>query len=371
MRAVSTRFLEALRGSHRMAARATLLTTYQSGVTPTGTELVIAAGNVQSSSRNDIRSTLDLSLDGTGWDFSINGDLIPYGNEVFIERGIVFGGGIREWVSLGYFRIYAVEQDEAPNGQIRIEGRDRMSGIIDAELETPVQFTKTRTVTQIFEQLVEEVYPLATVEFDDSLGSTQIGRAVIMERDRYAGLRDIARAYGKIMYWDHEGVLQVKDPPNPSVSVWDINAGEAGVLIKLGRRLTREGIYNSVVAESQGSDTTTPKRGIARDGNANSPTYYYGDFGKVPRFYSSPFITTTTQARLAARNLLLQSIGRPHEVDLTAIPNPALEPLDPVNMNPGTGLETHVLDDLNIGLTDDAPLNGTTRNQFGLEIEEE
>jgi hypothetical protein len=358
-----------------MTARATLLTSYQEGVSPTGTALTILSGNVQASSKNDIRSTLDLTVDGDRWDFT-TGDILPYGNTVFIERGIVFGGGVREWVSLGYFRIYEVEQNDAPNGEIRIAGRDRMSALIDSKLEAPVQFLKTRTVSQVFDSLVTDPatggpFPDATITFDDTFGSTAIGRTVIIEEDRYGGLRDLVRAYGKIMYWDYDGTLQIKSIPDPTVSVWDVNAGENGVLINMGRKLTREGIFNAVVATSQASDTTAPKRGVARDINVNSPTYYYGDFGPVPRFYSSPFITTSKQAVNAAKQLLIQSIGKPHEVDFTSIANPALEPLDPVNLNPLTGTEIHVCDDLQIGLTDNDPMTGKTRNQLGLEIEEE
>ena len=371
MRAVSTRFLNALRGSHTMAARARVVTSYQESTNPTGTEIDILSGDVQSSSRNDIRSTLELTTDGMNWDTSEDGLLTPYGNEIFIERGIVFGGGQTEWVAQGYFRIYEVAQEDAPDMPLRISARDRMSGIIDARLEAPVQFTAATSISTVFTTLVQAVYPTATITFDDTLGSTLLGRTVIAEQDRYAFLRDLVRAHGKIMYFDYQGKLQIKSPPDPDTAVWEINGGELGVLINMSRTLNREGIYNSVVATGEAADTEPPARGVVRDINPLSPTYFYGRFGPVPRFYTSPFITTNNQAKNAARQILILSLGRPQAVDFTAVPNPALEPLDPVSLDPGAVMETHVLDDINLPLVASGQMGAATRQQLGSEFEEE
>jgi hypothetical protein len=370
VRAVSDRFLAALRGSHRMVSRATLLTSYQEGTTPTGTVLTVLGGDVRSSAQADIRSTLDMTTDGTGWDHTPGAALTPYGSEVFIERGIVFGGDTTEWVSQGYFRIYAAEQEDAPNGPVRIEGRDRMSGIVDARLEAPRQFLTAATYGEVFDELVGEVYPSATIEWDDDLDTTAIGRNVIAEEDRYTFLRDMVRTRGKIIYWDYAGVLQVKETPDPTSPVWEVDAGESGVLVNMGRRLTREGIYNSVVAVGEGSDTTAPARGVARDVNPDSPTNFYGTFGPVPRFHFSPFYLTDAQARSGARKILVNALGRPHAVDFSAIPNPALEVFDPVSLAPGTGSEIHVLDDIGLSLLASGPMTAATRGQLDTEIEE-
>jgi Domain of unknown function (DUF5047) len=355
-----------------MASRATVLTTYQEGTSPSGTEIPILDGDVRSSANADIRATLDMTTDGTAWAHAAGSLLTPYGNEILIERGIKYSGGAVEWVSQGYFRVYEAEQDEAPNGPVRISGRDRMSGIIDARLEAPAQFSSGTTVSNVFNTLVGAVYPAATVVFDDSLGGQAIGRAAITEEDRYGFLKDLVRSHGKVFYWDYAGFLQVTDPPSPTDVVWNAHAGKQGVLIQMARRLSREGVYNSVVATGEATDAdTTPARGVARDVNVDSPTYYYGPFGPVPRFYSSPLITTSTQARGAARSLLVQSLGRPQAVDFTAIPNPALEPLDPVSLKASSSIEIHVLDDITLPLVATSAMTATTRQQLGIEIEEE
>jgi hypothetical protein len=369
MRAVSVDFLRAIRGSHKMVARARVLTTYQEGVNPTGVEIPILGGNVQADADADVRATLELSTDGTRWDLS--GLLTPYGNEVFVERGIVFGGGRREWVSLGYFRIYDAGQDRAPDGPVTLTGRDRMSAIIDARLEAPVQYPATATYGGVVDELVTAVYPEATIEWDDDLHQEQLGRSVVVERERYEFLRDLAQSRGKVFYVDHRGVFRIASPPDPSMPVFDVNHGRDGVLIEASRELSREGVFNAVVAYGEGTDTEQPHLAVARDANPASPTYYFGRFGQVPRFYSSPLITSAAQAASAAATLLRQTLGLPYNVDFTAVPNPALEPLDPlrVTYSDRDAPEIHVIRELTIPLLPAEPMTAVTREQTNPVVE--
>lgn len=351
MRPVSDRFLDSLRGSHRASVQAFVVAAGQTGTSPTGTEISIFGGDIQLDSTASIRGTLNLITDGDGSFPDNASDLFtPYGNEVFVRRGIAFGGGTIEWVSLGYFRIDSVEQDTAPDGSITLECQDRMAGIIEARLLAPVQYSATATYGDIVDDLIMEVYPWATVQWDDLTDTDAIGRSVISEDDRYKFLNDLITSVGKVWYWDHRGILVIKDVPDPDDPVWSVNAGENGVLVSLSRSLSREGVYNAVVASGEALDTEAPSRAVVVDNNPDSPTYYYGDFGKVPRFYSSPFITTDSQAQTAAASLLTQNLGLPYSVDLTSIPNPALEPLDPIAVNViGTRNQTNVAALINDG----------------------
>ncbi|MCW6008508.1 DUF5047 domain-containing protein [Micromonospora sp. CPCC 205371] len=365
MRPVSDAFLRTVRGSHRAVFDARVVAPGQTGVDPDGTAIKILSGDVSMDANAAIRSTLDLTTEGGLWPARASDLLAPYGNEIFVRRGIAFGGGATEWVSLGYFRIESPEQEDAPFGAIRVAGRDRMAGLADARLLAPRQFTAGVTLSAVFGQLVGEVYPGAVIEWDDNTDTSTLGRSVIAEEDRHAFLADLVVAAGKIWFWDHRGVLVIKSPPDPATPVVDVDYGQGGVLVSLSRRLTREGVYNAVVATGEGADTAAPARGVAVDGNPHSPTYWDGPFGKVPRFYSSPFITTDAQARAAAASLLQRSLGLPYAVDFSAVPNPAVEPDDPIRVrNSGSRPpEIHVIERMSIGLTVDAPLTASTREQ--------
>lgn len=363
MRPVSAAFLRTLSGSHRIFSRVRVCTTFQTGVAPTGTEIDVVDGTVRLDASADIRSTLDLTTTGDGsWPLRPTDLLAPYGNELFVERGINYGNGTVEIVSLGYFRIDSTHQSRGPDGEIELQGSDRMAGISDSRLPFPVQFPVGTSVQTIFTRLVNEVYPNAVIEFDFAADASTLDTAHVAEEDRYGFLYDVARSRGKIMYWDYRGVLVVVSPPDPTLPVYEINSGSLGELVTLSRTLSRQGVYNGVVAtgESTGTDAP-PVTSLVIDSNPNSPTYWNGKFGRVVRFFYSSFITTTTAATSAAQSILQQAIGLPYSINLDAVPNPALEPYDAVQITAPDVIDIHVIDSLNIPLTEQNTMSGTTR----------
>lgn len=367
MRPVSDAFLRTIAGSHRLFTRVKVLTTYQEGVAPTGTELAVVEGNVSADASADIRSSLDLTIAGSAWPHEPTDDLAPYGNELFVERGVNYGNGTIEIVSLGYFRINQVSQDEGPDGALQLSATDRMSAIVDGRLAFPVQFEAGTTVEQVFDTLVHDIYPDATIQYDFVASGTGFDSSHIAEEDRYGFLRDVARSRGKIMYWDHRGVLRVESPPDPTVPVFEIKSGRGGNMVQLSRELTRQSVYNGVVARGDAVDEV-PVTALVVDNDPTSPTYWEGRFGKVPRFYYSSFITTTAQATSAATSILRQAIGLPYNIELSATPNPALEPYDPILITAPDASDVHVIDSVTIPLTFDGVMTGSTRKLITTDI---
>jgi hypothetical protein len=334
VRPVSSKFLATLTGSHTAAFRVQAVPFGQTGVNPAGgTELSPIGGDVALDGGADIRSNVQLEIDGTGvWPEGSGSILTPYGaHELFIERGIAYGGGALEYVSLGYFRINDVEQPDAPDGPIRLIGADRMCMIIDATLLTPVQFPATDTYENVIAQLVAGASEDLEIEWDDAdVAGDAIGRTFLVEKDRYGALRELVLGLGKIAYFDHRGVLLIRTPPSARSALWSVARGEGGVLVSASRSLSRAGVYNAVLATGEALDTEPPVRGVAVDEGADSPTRYGGPFGRVPREFASPLLTTVAQCQLAAATVLRRSTGLPYNVDFAAVPNAALEPDDPI-----------------------------------------
>lgn len=367
---VSDAFLATIRSSHTARITATLLDPPgQTGVTPTGTDLSVLAGSVTLDGDADIRATLDLTVDAPWPDTLDAVNLTPYGAEVFITRGVELGNGSVQRAPLGYYRLTDVDQDDAPTGPITITGLDRMFGIADARFESLVQFTAASTYGAVVEAVVTDVYPGATIEWDDATDTDPIGRTITGEEDRYAFLLDLVQSTGKIMFFDYRGILVIKDPPDPGAPVWEVNAGRNGVLVSVARSLSRDGVYNAVIATGEALDATPPPSGAAYDLDPDSATYWLGPFGKVPRFYSSPLLTSDGQCVTAAESLLSQTTGLPYTVDFSALVNPALEPFDPVRVvypidltkTPHRRQENHVVTKLVIPLTPDGPMPANTR----------
>lgn len=375
MRPVSAEFLRTLRGSHVAKSRARVCVPGQTGVTPVGTEVKILGGDVVFDGTADVRSTLELVVDGTqAWPNDPEGLLSPLsGNEIFVERGVAYGNGTTEWVSQGYYRIETVEQDDPPDGPILVSGSDRMQGIIDARLLLPAPYGSATPVGAIVDDLLNgfrRVYPTwnVVIEWDDATDDELTTRATVADEDRHKYLNDIWTSYGKIAYFDHRGVLVIKTPPDPGVPVWSVDAGRNGVLVSMKRDLSRIGVYNGVTAFGEATDTKPPAISYAVDLDTTSPTYWYGPFGFQTRRYFSPFITTSAQAFSAAAKILQQSLGAPYNVDFSAVPNVALEPLDPVEVAYpyrsralGNRVENHVLAQVKVPLLVTQPLTASTR----------
>jgi hypothetical protein len=367
VRPVTQTFLDTVRGSHQAMFRARLLPYGSTGVSPPdGTEITINAGNIIFDTKSDVNATLELFVD-YGWPSSDADPIAPYGNEVFVERGVRYGEGAREWVALGYFRIDAIEQDYR-KGQIRITGTDRMSRVRDYRPTAPENFVVGTSVEDIVNTVVGDAVPGLVALFDWDAGSTVISSDHVLSEDRIKFLRELLTAYGKIFYFDYAGRLIVRDQPvaNEGSAVWEVNSGRDGVLVAMNRMISRESVYNIVIATGEPVGEEFPVRGVAEDTDPASPTNVDSAFGRVPRFFSSSFLTTTGQANSAARSILASSTGLPYLVELGSVPNPAIEGWDVVTVRYTDRLrpETHVLDSIYYPLSIDEPMVMTSRKQF-------
>lgn len=366
MRPVSAAFLRTLSGSHAALFRARVCSSFQTGVSPVGQFMNVVDGTVTLDGKAAVRSITDITLDGTkNWPIFQSSTLAPYGNELFIEAGLQYSDDTVEYVGLGYFRIQEDDQDIPSNDPIRVTGVDRMQAIVDARLLNPRQFAAGVTFGSVVSNLITEIYPAATIQWDDASDLSTLTRSVIVEEDRYGFLDDAITSRGKIWYWDYRGILVIKNVPSMTTVNYAIARGAGGNLVSMKRALTRNGTYNAVVASGEAPDTNTPRRGVAIDADLASPTYFYGRFGQVPRFYSSPFLGTDADCLSAAQSILNQNLGLIYNVNFGTISNPALEPFDVVTIDYSAdeARQTHVLDTITIPLRAGVGMTATTRQQ--------
>ena len=348
-------------GSHAAKFRCQVLTSYQTGSDPSGTDLRLINGSVEFDATAEIRASGGITVVGD-WPRSTNLDLGPYGTEIFLSRGVDTGGGGILWSTLGYFRINETVQSDAARGPLKLDLSDRMATIIDSRFMQPRQWLQGTTVGAIVTEVVTEVYPDAVIIWDDDSDLSELGRSLIVEESRYEVLYTIAQGLGKIFYWDNIGRLSFLTAPDEDDPIWEVKAGAGGVMVNVDRSISRDGIYNAVVVTGEGADQITPVRAVAYDAQESSPTFFGGPFGRIPRFYSSSFITTQQQANNAAQNILRRSLGAPYDVGLSAVPNPALRPYDPIRVVYNDGnRETHIVERVTIPLDVTSVLAVSTR----------
>lgn len=373
MRPVSTSFQNTVRGPHVPVFRARIVEPWQVGVNPTGTEIPIASGDTVFDVNSDVNGTLSFktSLD---WE-SIN----PYRHEVYIERGVQYGNGTREYVGLGYFRVNSVEQDRikgkpgiVQSGLITITGEDRKANLRDGRAVQPIVFGSGASVSSVIDFLVQDVMPGVVTIYDTvnwpggTASTTLLGSAHVLTQDRLKFVQELVAAYGKVCYFDYAGRFVVKDAPNTGTgAVTSINSGRNGVLVSASRAISRDGVYNAVVATGEPAGELPPVMGVAYDNDPNSPTAWGGPFGKVPRFFSSSFLVTPGQCTNAAQNLLDANKGFPYSVELGMVPNPAVEAWDVVQVVYDENLyETHIVDTIRCALSVDGAMTINTRKQY-------
>lgn len=374
MRPVTDSFLSAVRGSHKALFRARILAPGLVGVNPgplnadgsPQNEILILDGDVTFDTTADTNSTLDITTN-LNWPALPTSLGNPYGSEIYVERGVQYANGIKEYVGLGYFRIDSIEQSNAPKGTLRITGSDRMANVKDGRRPQPIQFSAGASVGAVIDFVVQEVLPGAVTVYDFSAYSATLTSDAILDQDRLGFLQNLVAAYGKVMYWDYAGRLQVKSSPDPTKApVYTIDAGTNGVLVSMDRVISRDSVYNGVVATGEAAGQNPPVQGSAFDLNPASPTYWYGSFGQVPEFYSSSFLTTADQCTSAALSILIGATGVPYSVSLGTVPNPALEGWDVVSVaySQTATAETHIIDKITYSLAVDGEMGIDTRKQY-------
>lgn len=355
MRPVSANFLAAVSSSRHMASRVTVLTTIgQSGVSPTGTVIPCTGGSITFDSSAQVSATGTITT-VQPWPVNAADLLTPYGNEVYVERGVVYGSGSTEWVGLGYYRIQEVQQQAAPTGTVELSLSDRMQEVIDARIMAPITYQAGWTVADVIEDLISQCCPWALFDIDPSLTTATLTVDQITTDDRYGFIDDLITSYGMVWGWDYRGYLVVEQIPSAADPVVTIAAGRVGhgdgVLVQMSRTLSRDSVYNACVASGQAAGQDAAPTAIVVDNDPSSATYFYGKFGQVPQFYSSSFLATNAQCQTTAVAMLSKSTGLPYEVDFGFVPNPALELYDPIALSYNNGtIEHHIIRQMVIGL---------------------
>lgn len=334
---VSERFRAAVRQSHRVvvSAAAYVDDSFVADLYPTD-------GRVSIDSRRAVRRTLSMSLvdeDGTlvPGPGGTTGVLSPFGTEIQVFRGVRYTDGTEEMVPLGVFVITSVQITENDGGrQIRVEGSDRSIRIQRARFTDPYQIATGTSVETAVGDLLRNRWADVVVDFP-ATGATVGARTLAAggDTDPWKAAVEIAEAAGFDLAFDADGVVRMRTIPDPTETDPDetYEDGTDAVLLDVARGIDTGNTYNGVIATSQASDVDTPVRAEAWDDNPDSPTYRYGPFGQVPRFYASSYIRDTTQAATAAAAQLQRELGRAESVEWSQIVNPAHDALDVVRLS--------------------------------------
>lgn len=358
MRSSTAAFGNVIAGPHQIASRVDVL--FDREVVVEG--VAVSAGEVTYDRSAERLARLTVTVaDPLLLPIADDDILTPFGYELLVWRGIELPTG-PELIPLGVFPIQSTVADGVTLiSSITAEDRSRL--VSDARFEDDYQIAAgTNYVTAIEDMIADGVDGLEFAFPSTTFTTPTLTFAA--QEDRWAKAQEMARSIAMELLFDGLGVCTMR--PEPTFSGEPVaTIAEAVNMTNSQVMLDRSTAYNRVIATSANASTGDVFRGVATDDDPSSPTYYGGPFGRKPRFFSSEFIASDTQAESAAAAILASNIGVARSVNFGAVPDPRLECSDVVLLTREVlGLNTlHIIDTLTIGLGADSSMSGTTRTQ--------
>lgn len=344
MLTVSAAYQAALRGPHRVATRATLVDACpQFGYAPTGRRVKVLGGKV-SRSATAVSASGQLVVDAAEWEA-----VQPYGNEVFIERGVMIGsdasGPLVEWVPLGYFRIEGGTQDSEPDGPITLTLLDRIAQVQQNSVVFPAWIDSGPSHRQVVALLVNggstiagqplyAAYPGGALPVDWTAynpDSFILPTDLLITDSTYDPIVELLTPRKARMICQRNGRLAVVPTVAVGQPVARLVGGPNGTVIKSSRTVTRKGISNVVTA--YGSDPTSPTAYVVSYNEAGPLAWNkstHPAFGPSPRFADSPAWGTDADAQAASVQILASNARLPLARVITCSADAALDVLDPI-----------------------------------------
>jgi hypothetical protein len=359
VRTVTDRFLATLRIAHTVQTSVDLLPA--GGGDPIALE--VTGGDVSGDRTAAVRRTCRVTLPASTVPELPSFEELPCGSYLDVKRGIRYADGDSELVRLGMFRIDSVSS-ATPEGVATIAGSDRMQQIIDEKMIAPYDANGEKPTNAIV-ALVGEVFPDVDVTHDTDPIAEAALVDVVFATDRDRAIAELAASVGCEGYFDADGGFQLQyitDPAEGEIA-WYVDAGENGVLVSYNDQLERGGVYNGVLVRGQSDAATPPITALVVDDDPMSPTFWTGPFGKVPLILESQAVQTFAQAELVATTELSRRLGLARNLTLRAVPNPALEPADVVQVvRADDSEERHIVDSIKIPLDVTSPIDIGTRS---------
>lgn len=357
MYSTSVAFTQAVRASNRLAVFCDVI--YDGIVVHEDVPLV--GGSVSEDRTRFVRrdGTLTVSPALAPSLLSWTDTLVPNGAEITPKRGVYLAGNTFEVVPLGVLLIVDVDLDR--DGQVVVRVQDRAARMAEDKLIGGYDASGLGTQAAV-DALVARTYPDLTVTWDVTLTDPTIPGGTVFTGTAAAAVQTLVAGVGGEFRFDADGDPEVVSLPTlaGAVSVETLNEGAEGVVISRRDKLTRADAYNAVVVtgESVGDGETPFGAAYITSGPMD---YYGGVFGRIVKEVSAPNLTTDAACQDRADELIGDGVGLPHTVDLSVLPNPALQAGDGVTVTRMDGLSiVHLLERVNVDLTARGAMSAST-----------
>lgn len=340
---VSASWDAAWRNGGEMTVRAELWQSGQRVTLPGGaTSLGVTSGTISVDESRKVRRQVTIGISD-----DVETLIVPALTDIRIWVGIITTDGVTEEVPVGVFRVADVTRPGITQ-PLEVQGSDWGWRVQRARLVAPWSATVGRRVTDEIRALIVDAIPEAAVY--DLTGSTAtIGRPMSWERERLDAVLDLCRGIGAEPVWLPSGDLVVRPvPTGTGAPVWTCYGSAADAnLIDLAAAFSAERLYNAVIASSSAAGDFPVSAIVWQQSGPFAWPHV-----KIPRFFSSPVLTTVEQCRAAAAGILARSLALSRDLSPQAVPNPALDAGDVIAVGvTGDAMEDRIVSRLTIPLT--------------------
>lgn len=332
-------YTEAIAYSHSIATRVDLVV----GDVVVENDIPVVSGKVTSDRGSNNRWQSDVVMGLQPWS-TIKAD--AYKTRFRVYHG-VSSIGYTELMMLGEYRVDQITRNN--QGELQIKGVGLESYVTNARFLRPrPPMTGSDTVAAI-QQLIVESVPHAKFR-NQAVTNRKIALTAPWDRDRIDAVNALGTSINSEVYCANDGVFVVAAVPNMNsgIPVFTIRVGEGGLLSAQDVTSGRTSVYNGVsVAGAEGI------YGFASDNDPNSPTYWLGEYGQVPRFYSSQYMTTVAQCNAVAVSMLAEAMASNRTLKIEAgSPLTFLEAGDLVTVGLSDGtFENHLIQKTDLDLS--------------------
>lgn len=222
-------------------------------------------------------------------------------------------------VPIGRFLITSVEPGPST---VRVTGKSLLQRLEEDRLTEPMAPDPAGTLASELRRLVGARMGLI---IDPALRDRPCP-SMTWGESRIDAVYEIAKAWPASVREGGDGVLYVSPPVSDPTSrpQLRLSDGAAGTVVGVAASVSRDKIYNRVIARGQeNSDEGAPSFQAIAD-QLTGPMRVDGPYGVVPRFFSSPLITSVAQAKSTAEAMLADAVRKKIKVPVQHSPDPRI-----------------------------------------------
>lgn len=310
--------------------------------------IVVSSGSINVDQNAAIRRYGNVIIPDKRLVPSITSDLLlPYGTEIRIRQGIVYGDGSEELIPVGTFVLDTTSWKENDGPIPSIEFFDRAMIMDRTMVGTPEDFSGWLP-EDVIRDVINYWWPELEVTFGDGLTSTNLPGGTVYTSGHFWDIaQQMARRMGGEVFFDVMGNPTVRALPsfddNTTVddAVWDVNVGSRGILVGADRSITRKDTYSNVYVVGVAQQGGVLPAYNAININPESPTNRNGPFRPIGIKITDNTLTTESECFAVATAKLAEYTRLSQNLSFECVPNPAVDVGDIVSFQYSSG-ETQV-----------------------------